>query len=73
VTASGSGLDPDISIGYADVQIARVAKARDISVDQVRNLVADNTHGRDLGFFGEPRVNVVELNVALDQKFPLKS
>jgi K+-transporting ATPase ATPase C chain len=73
VTASGSGLDPDISIGYADVQIARVAKARDISVDQVRNLVADNSHGRDLGFFGEPRVNVVELNVALDQKFPLKS
>jgi K+-transporting ATPase ATPase C chain len=73
VTASGSGLDPDISIGYADLQIARVAKARGISADQVRSLVVDDTHGRDLGFFGEPRVNVVDLNIALDEKFPLKS
>jgi K+-transporting ATPase ATPase C chain len=73
VTSSGSGLDPDISVGYADLQIARVAKARGVSADQVRSLVAKNTDGRDLGFFGEPRVNVVELNVALDQKFPLKS
>ena len=73
VTASGSGLDPNISPTYAYLQIARVAKARGVGADQIHQLVADNTDGRTLGVFGEPRVNVLELNIALDQKFPMKS
>lgn len=73
VTASGSGLDPNISPAYADLQIARVSKARGVSADQIRGLVADHTDGRTLGVLGEPRVNVLELNIALDQKFPIKS
>jgi potassium-transporting ATPase KdpC subunit len=73
VTASASGLDPNISVAYAELQVPRVANTRGITEDQVRQAVRDNTHGRDLGFLGEPRVNVLELNVALDQKYPVRS
>lgn len=72
LTASGSGLDPHVSLASADVQVARVAAARGVSAETVRQLVAAHTEGRQYGLFGEPRVNVLELNVALDQAAPAR-
>ena len=66
VTTSGSGIDPDITPAYAQLQSRRVAAVRHMSLDQVKKLISDNTDGRSLGFFGEPGVNVLELNLALD-------
>jgi len=67
VTASGSGLDSDISVAYADLQVPRVARATGLGEDKVRELVDDNTHGRTWGVLGEPRVNVLMLNIAVQQ------
>lgn len=73
VTASGSGLDPNISPAYADIQVARVARVRHVSPDQIRAVAAQHRSGRALGFFGEPVVNVLELNVQLDHEYPVSS
>ena len=67
VTASGSGLDPHISLQNAELQIPRVVKARGVAEEKVRELIRQNTNGRDFGVFGEPGVNVLQLNRALDQ------
>jgi len=72
LTTSASGLDPDLSPASAAAQVARVAKARGVTVAQVQEVVDRNTQGRQLGFLGEPRVNVLKLNMALDEKYPLK-
>ncbi|MBX9979006.1 potassium-transporting ATPase subunit C [Mycobacterium gordonae] len=71
VTASGSGLDPNISVAYADLQVARVARARHVSPDQVREVLAQYRTGRALGFLGEPCVNVLLLNLQLDRRYPV--
>ncbi|GAA4168625.1 potassium-transporting ATPase subunit KdpC [Gryllotalpicola koreensis] len=70
VTASGSGLDPDVSVAYADLQIKKVAETRGLSEASVRRLVEQNTHGRDLGYLGDPYVNVVQLNLDLSKMDP---
>jgi K+-transporting ATPase ATPase C chain len=71
VTASASGLDPHLSPASIEAQIVRVAKARGVNADQIRPLVSRFTEGRDLGFLGEPRVNVLRLNIALDERHPV--
>jgi potassium-transporting ATPase KdpC subunit len=73
VTTSGSGLDPDISPANAAIQVDRVAAARHVSPAAIQALVNQYTQGRVLGFLGEPRVDVLNLNIALDEKYPVPS
>lgn len=72
VTASASGLDPDISPASAYAQLQRVSQARGVKPEQIRRLIRKYTEGRQLGFLGDPRVNVLEINLTLDQLFPRK-
>jgi potassium-transporting ATPase KdpC subunit len=72
VTSSASGLDPDITPAAAEFQISRIAKERGINREQLQQLIARHTEGRQLGFLGESRVNVLELNLELDQRFPTR-
>jgi len=71
ITTSGSGLDPDVSPAAAEFQISRIARERHVSEPELRSLVAKHTVGRQLGVLGEPRVNVLELNLDLDAQHPL--
>jgi K+-transporting ATPase ATPase C chain len=72
ITTSASGLDPDISPASAEAQAARVAEARKATVDQIRQVIAANLHSRELGFLGEPRINVLALNIAIDRQYPVR-
>jgi K+-transporting ATPase ATPase C chain len=72
LTASASGLDPEVSPASAEAQAPRVAKARGIALDQIEGLIRQNTRSAELGFLGETRVNVLEINLKLDEAFPLK-
>ena len=72
LTASGSGLDPHLSPASASVQVARISKARRVDMQPVQALIAEYTEGRALGFIGEPRVNVLALNTAMDERFPVR-
>ena len=72
VTTSASGFDPDITPAAAEYQLGEVAKERGITVEELRTVISKHTQGRQLGFLGEPRVNVLELNLELDQRFPMK-
>ncbi len=72
VTGSGSGLDPHLSPDSARAQAVRVAKARGVTADRIEQLIAQNTAGPDLGLLGEPRVNVLQLNLELDRQFAMK-
>jgi K+-transporting ATPase ATPase C chain len=72
MTASGSGLDPHLSPAAAEAQVARVARTRGFAVVEIEKLVNEMTENRDLGFLGEPRVNVLRLNLALDERYPHK-
>ena len=71
MTTSGSGLDPDVSPQYAAFQASRIARARGVPQDQVAQLIAARITGRWLGIFGQPRVNVLAVNLALDARYPV--